>query len=276
MAVTYSSPIFSNSTYYTDADTTPVAKKQDDMGKDDFLLLLITQLKNQDPLNPVKDTEFIAQLATFSSLEQARATSRSMEHAAATGMIGKLVEDSRNNLGVVRSVSIDENGTRLVVDSVQKDRDGNPAVDSRGNLLYEYEKDDKGKFILDDKGQKVVLTKEISYTSIKEVKDIEQARAATMSMEHAADMIGMLVIDDSNAMGVVKSVSRGADGTHLAVNSVQKDSKGNPAVDSNGYLLYEYEKDSKGEFVLDAKGQKIPLTRDITYASIKEIKALAY
>lgn len=40
------------------------------MGKDDFLELLIAQLRNQDPLNPMDGTDFAAQLAQFSSLEQ--------------------------------------------------------------------------------------------------------------------------------------------------------------------------------------------------------------
>ncbi|MBR9980586.1 MAG: hypothetical protein KFF50_06135 [Desulfatitalea sp.] len=46
------------------------SEKQQVMGKDDFLHLLVAQLKSQDPLNPMDGTEFTAQLAQFSSLEQ--------------------------------------------------------------------------------------------------------------------------------------------------------------------------------------------------------------
>ncbi|MBN2644258.1 MAG: flagellar hook assembly protein FlgD [Desulfuromonadaceae bacterium] len=50
--------------------TSSIASKSMTMGKEDFLLLMVEQLKNQDPMNPADATEFTAQLAQFSSLEQ--------------------------------------------------------------------------------------------------------------------------------------------------------------------------------------------------------------
>lgn len=54
----------------------------DELGKDAFLRLLITQLRYQDPINPVKDQEFIAQLAQFSALEQMNNMAVQMERLA--------------------------------------------------------------------------------------------------------------------------------------------------------------------------------------------------
>ncbi len=50
----------------------------DDLDKDSFLVLMVTQLQYQDPLNPAEDTEFVAQLAQFNSLEQMMNMNESM------------------------------------------------------------------------------------------------------------------------------------------------------------------------------------------------------
>ncbi|MBN2227390.1 MAG: flagellar hook capping protein [candidate division Zixibacteria bacterium] len=87
------------------------------LGKDDFLQLLVTQLTNQDPLEPMSDTEYIAQLAQFSSLEQLQNLNDSMEaglnwdylqlqtinNTMATNLIGKDVRATYS------SVYLDDN-----------------------------------------------------------------------------------------------------------------------------------------------------------------------
>lgn len=53
--------------------------KPTNLGKEDFLKLLVAQLQHQDPLNPMDSVEFTAQLAQFSALEQQRNTNENLE-----------------------------------------------------------------------------------------------------------------------------------------------------------------------------------------------------
>ncbi len=69
-----------------------------DLGKNEFLQILITQLANQDPTSPMEDKEFISQMAQFSSLEQVTNMSEQFKVLAETlsgtyevGVLGKTV-----------------------------------------------------------------------------------------------------------------------------------------------------------------------------------------
>lgn len=61
------------------------------LGKDAFLKLLVTQLQNQDPMNPLQDTQFIAQMAQFSELEQMQNVNQTLVINQATSLIGRQV-----------------------------------------------------------------------------------------------------------------------------------------------------------------------------------------
>jgi len=63
----------------------------DELGKDDFLKLLITQLQNQDPMEPMEDQDFIAQIAQFSSLEQMQNLNTSFSYSMGFSLMGKYI-----------------------------------------------------------------------------------------------------------------------------------------------------------------------------------------
>jgi flagellar basal-body rod modification protein FlgD len=65
------------------------------LGKDDFLKILITQLQNQDPTSPMQDREFIAQMASFSSLEQMTNMNQTMQQFLSFQTEASLLQQSQ-------------------------------------------------------------------------------------------------------------------------------------------------------------------------------------
>jgi len=92
---------------------------------DDFLQLLTSQITNQDPLEPMKDTEFISQMANIASLEQMEQFSQGFSKFAdshhamlAQGYLGRevtVLDDDEEVTGVVESVNTKQDGNLEVI-----------------------------------------------------------------------------------------------------------------------------------------------------------------
>ncbi len=77
-----------------------------ELGKEEFLQLLVCQMKNQDPLEPEKDTDFIAQLAQFSALEQMQNLNETALNSQAFSLVGKsVILNTTSTNGQVNEVS---------------------------------------------------------------------------------------------------------------------------------------------------------------------------
>lgn len=105
--------------------------EKNNLGKDDFLKILLTQLQNQDPTQPLEDKEFISQMATFSSLEQMSNMAGEMKQLRqslgfASGLIGKQISytatdengEVQSHSGVVESITLKSGGQYAKVDGV--------------------------------------------------------------------------------------------------------------------------------------------------------------
>ena len=90
------------------------------MQMEDFLQLLTSQISNQDPLEPMKDTEFISQMANIASLEQMQQFTKGFETFADSH------KDMVAQAYLGKMVNISEDGTDVagLVDSVEKNKDG--------------------------------------------------------------------------------------------------------------------------------------------------------
>jgi flagellar basal-body rod modification protein FlgD len=103
--------------------------KNSELGKDQFLKLFVAQLQHQDPMNPMQDSEFMGQMASFSTLEQvtnlasanaAIASNLSLSHSV--GLLGRTVSWT-DGAKVVHTG---------VVEKVNQSADGKPVLTVSG------------------------------------------------------------------------------------------------------------------------------------------------
>jgi flagellar basal-body rod modification protein FlgD len=122
MSILAASPIAADSASTSTESRIPLQT----LGQADFLKLLVAQLTSQDPLNPQKDTEFIAQMAQFSALEQAKSMQADIaglrldqEFLQANSLLGRVVElqtgQNTPTSGIVSAVQVEAGTPKLVV-----------------------------------------------------------------------------------------------------------------------------------------------------------------
>lgn len=104
--------------------STAAAQKKLTVDYDTFLRLMMAQMQNQDPTEPMKASEQLSQLASFSQVEQTIQTNAKLEtlltnlsFGQVDDLIGRTVTDANGTTGVVEKVEVYSDGTVLGLDN---------------------------------------------------------------------------------------------------------------------------------------------------------------
>ena len=101
------------------------ATKSSTLNYNDFLKLMVAQLRNQDPLNPTDSTAYMSQIAQFSSVEQGINTNSKLDQllvnsniSQASTMVGLNLTSADGSVsGIVTSVRIDSSGSTAILNN---------------------------------------------------------------------------------------------------------------------------------------------------------------
>lgn len=194
--------------------------KNDELGQDAFLQLLVTQLSNQDPLSPEENGDFIAQLAQFSSVEGITNLNESVSDMAGSLKSSQALQASSL---VGRSVRLPTENTQL---SPQGDIKGDidlPAATQQINIrVY----DDAGQLVGNktitggangDKSSKVISPGKVDFTWDGAMTDGSQAPPGRYRVEAEALMNGATSRVGTNLNANVDSVTLGQ-GDNISIN----------------------------------------------------------
>lgn len=187
---------------------TRIVKKGQDMDKNAFFKILAAELSNQDPSNAKDGTEYVSQMAQFSSLEQMVNLNTTMKLTGANNLIGKTVNLNK----------LDPNGKFYsgLVSSVVKSGDT-----VQLNVLVGTKKDEKGNEVPD--------IEKFDIENVTEIDDMVSLNKYTNDADGTAEFLNASVLigkkvelnqqDSSkkNYVGIVKGVSRNANGVELNV-----------------------------------------------------------
>jgi flagellar basal-body rod modification protein FlgD len=123
-----SSPVGANGASGTTTGGTSSTKSNFDLKAEDFIKMMITQLQNQDPMEPAKNDQLLAQMSQIGQLQSATSLQESLKGlvtqnqiGAAAGLIGKSVQGLDDNddpvTGTVTSVRVEKDSVSLELDN---------------------------------------------------------------------------------------------------------------------------------------------------------------
>jgi len=197
-----------------------------ELGKDEFLNLLVTQLQYQDPLKPQDDTQFIAQMAQFSSLEQMQNLNTSYSATKAFGMIGKnVIAKVADDLGKENTITGEATSVKM--------QSGKAYVVVNGNDV-----------------------------SVDDILEVTEA-VDDLNLSNLSDYTGLIGYDckgcvyDSDSgdiigvSGIVKEVIRGSNENYAVMDSVEVDvtAVNTDFTSVNPNFIEEYLSNNKGQEV---------------------------
>ncbi|HOK41794.1 MAG TPA: flagellar hook capping FlgD N-terminal domain-containing protein [bacterium] len=126
----YNNLNYADTSYQISSSTTGTTSTNDTLGKDAFLKLLVTQLKYQDPMNPLDNNDMLAQLAQFSALEQSQNINKNLEQLRfeslstnAVSLLGAEVKAAKTvdneqieKTGIVKEIKYKDSQAVFVID----------------------------------------------------------------------------------------------------------------------------------------------------------------
>lgn len=112
-----------------------------DLGKEEFLQLLMAQIRNQDPLDPMDDREFISQMTTFSSLEQMINMNESINKLVTNQTVSPVIQYAHMIGKEVTYYKLDEKTGEIVLPRVEvksqvvaiSEKEGFPVIELANN-----------------------------------------------------------------------------------------------------------------------------------------------
>lgn len=172
-------------------------KANDELGKDAFLQLLVTQLKNQDPLAPQDNSSYIAELAQFSSLEQMTNVVKNLED------LGKVVNNIDTSVLVGQLSSMIGKKIDWVNTINEADAEGNPVsreesmtgivtgvtiVEGNPSIVVEGEDGEKYMVDISSIGHVYDQTSEETSDESAQVPDAEENSNVATNLDAAEDV----------------------------------------------------------------------------------------